>query len=127
MDSIITYSFVGDSTQTLNTLTGRAPTQHTLSELSASFEVNQLIFMNQPMSWWLNGLTTSTIRYTPLNNDVNWSYVDANEQVFHIGLSISDLIIPNTTGTCTPDFGTKIVTCVSAPKFGMTKTGIFTM
>jgi hypothetical protein len=127
MDSVTTFSFVGDSTQTLNTLTGKEPTNHTLLELAASFEVNQLVFMNQPMSWWMDGLNNSTIRYTPLNNEVNWSYVDGTGQFFEIGLPISDLIIPNTTGTCTPDFGTKIVTCISQPKFGMTKTGIFTM
>jgi hypothetical protein len=120
-----TFSFVGDSTQTLNTLTGKEPTRHTLSDLSGNFDINQLVFMNQPMSWWLEGLNNSKIKYTPLNNYVNWSYVDG--QVFEIGLTISDLIIPNTTGTCTPNYDTKSVTCVSQPKFGMTKIVTFSM
>ena len=81
--------------------------------------------MNQPMSWWLEGLNNSKIKYTPLNNYVNWSYV--NGEVFHIGLTISDLIIPNTTGTCTPNYTTRIVSCVSQPKFGMTKTETFSI
>ena len=127
MNSVITFSFVGDSTQTLNTVTGKQPTIHTLSDLGANFDVNQLVFMNQPMSWWLSGLNNSTIKYTPLNNYVNWSYVGATGQVFQIGLTISDLIIPNTTGTCTPNYDTKKVSCVSLAKFGMTKTETFSM
>ena len=83
--------------------------------------------MNQPMSWWLAGLNNSTIKYTPLTNRVNWSYVDATGHVFQIGLTISDLIIPNTTGTCTPNLAAKTVSCVSAPKFGMTKTETFSI
>ena len=103
-----TYSFEGDLTATLNTLTNLENTNLSLESLSENYtepfvnpsnpnespirpnSKNQKIFMNQPMSWWLENLTSGAIHYFPFTNHVNWTY---NET--HIDKEISDLIIPN--------------------------------
>jgi hypothetical protein len=114
-DSINTYSFNGDLTATLNTLTnvtntGPYPTIDALSieNYTESFKTpsnpndspikpnsqNQLIFMNQPMSWWLENLNSGGIYYFPYTNHVNWAYNKASAEI-HIDREITDLIIPN--------------------------------
>lgn len=103
-----TYSFEGDLTATLNSLTNLASTGLGLESLSENYTEpffnllnpnefpirpnpqNQKIFMNQPMSWWVENLNSDAIHYFPFTNHVNWTY---NET--HIDKEISDLIIPN--------------------------------
>ena len=107
-----TYSFEGDLSATLNTLTGVENTG--LEEFSENYTEpfynplnpnespirpnpkNQQILMNQPMSWWVENLNSGAIHYFPFTNLVNWAYtVDGND--IHIDREVSDLIIPNET------------------------------
>jgi hypothetical protein len=110
-----TYSFNGDLSATLNTLTnntntGPYPTIDSLSieNYSEPFKnplnpndspikpnsQNQLIFMNQPMSWWLENLNSGAIYYFPYTNYVNWAYKKVSDEI-HIDVEITNLIIPN--------------------------------
>ena len=132
-----TFSFTGDASATLNTLTKTTPTTLTLADLSglnysepelvnnsAPNANNQLIFMNQPMGWWIEQLQNGSVEYFPLSNYVNWAYTDVNKVVYHIGRPISDLLIPNTVGISTRDPVSNTITTVFGPKFGMGRTDI---
>jgi len=61
---------------------------------------NQVIFKNQPISWWIDSINNGSIKYTPISNTVNWSYVDG-ETTYHILFETSSFMIPNRTGTVT--------------------------
>ena len=114
-DSLNTYSFNGDLTTTLNiltniTTTGLCPTFDSLSveNYTEPFKnpsdpndspikpnsQNQLIFMNQPVSWWLENLNSGAIYYFPFTNHVNWAYKKVSAEI-HIDVEITNLIIPN--------------------------------
>ena len=132
-----TFSFTGDANATLNTLTKTSPTTLTLADLSglnysepelvnnsAPNPNNQLIFMNQPMGWWLEQLQKGNVAYFPLSNYVNWAYTDVNKVVYHIGRPISDLLMPDTVGITTRDPVSNTITTVFGLKFGMGRTDI---
>ena len=125
-----TYSFNGDLAATLNTLTNLENTNLTIESLSTENYTqqfvnpsnpnespirpnsqNQLVVMNQPMSWWVENLNSGAIRYFPFTNYVNWAYNDT-----HIDINISDLIIPNQTLSYSEN------TLVYKDKFGMSRT-----
>ena len=111
---IDTYSFEGELTATLNTLTGLENTGLGLEALSENYTEpfvnpldpnespirpnpqNQKILMNQPMSWWVENLNSGAIHYYPFTNLVNWAY-KVGENEIHIEREVSDLIIPNET------------------------------
>ena len=111
---IDTYSFEGELTATLNTLTGLENTGLGLEALSENYTEpfvnpldpnespirpnpqNQKILMNQPMSWWVETLNSGAIHYYPFTNLVNWAY-KVGENEIHIEREVSDLIIPNET------------------------------
>jgi hypothetical protein len=138
VSSSFTYS--GTLTATLNSLTNATNvTSLNLSNLSTAnypsgSEVNnsapnsdnQEIFMNQPMSWWLNALNNKTVIYTPVSNFVNWSYKDANGHMYHIGMPISNMLIPNSCKTSTTDNTTHTTSMVFNEKFGMGRTDVRT-
>jgi hypothetical protein len=110
--SVSTYSFEGDLTATLNSLTNLENTSLGLEALSENYTEpfynpldpnespirpnpqNQKILMNQPMSWWVENLNSGAIHYFPFTNLVNWAY-KVGENEIHIDREISDLIIPN--------------------------------
>lgn len=81
---------------------------------------NQVIFRNQPVSWWISGINSKSIVYTPVSNTVNWSYVSGGTQ-YHILLEISLFMIPNMTDTVNRDIDTKMTTVV------LKDNGIFNM
>jgi hypothetical protein len=115
------YTFTGNGTQTLAALTNTTITSHTETDLSNDFDQNQIVFMNLPLSWWIQGLQNSSIHYTPISNSVNWSYND-----YEISIDVSSLIIPDTKDECVPDHSTGVVTCRYKEKFGMGKIDTFT-
>lgn len=112
---INTYSFEGDLSATLNTLTNLENTNLGLDSLSKvnytqpfvnpsnpnespirPNSQNQLILKNQPMSWWVENLNSGAIYYFPYTNYVNWAYKSELDTVeIHIDIEITDLIIPN--------------------------------
>ena len=132
------YSYLGDATVTLNTLTHITPvTTMTLADLSTNNypssvpnnsppnSNNQLIFMNQPMTWWVESLNTPSINYAPVSNYVNWAYT-GNSNVYHIGMPISDYLIPNSVASSIVDPMTKVMTNTYVMKFGMAKVDTYT-
>lgn len=72
---------------------------------------NQVIFKNQPVSWWINGINSGSIVYTPVSNTVNWSYV-VGETQYHILYETSSFMIPNRTDTVDRNSTTKMTTVV---------------
>lgn len=70
---------------------------------------NQVIFKNQPVSWWIAGINAGSIVYTPVSNTVNWSYV-VGETQYHILYQTSSFMIPNTTEKVENDPETKMTT-----------------
>lgn len=73
--------------------------------------VNQVIFKNQPVSWWIAGINAGSIVYTPVSNTVNWSYV-VGETQYHILFETSSFMIPNRTDTVDRNLETKMTTVV---------------
>ena len=71
---------------------------------------NQVIFKNQPVSWWIAMINTGSIKYTPVSNTVNWAYVDAESNVIHIHIDISMFMIPNKTDKVDRNRETKVTT-----------------
>jgi hypothetical protein len=71
---------------------------------------NQIIFKNQPVSWWIAMINAGSIKYTPVSNTVNWAYVDAQSNVIHIHIDISIFMIPNRTDKVDRDTETKVTT-----------------
>lgn len=84
---------------------------------------NQIIFKNQPVSWWISGINSKSIVYTPVSNTVNWSYVSGGTK-YHILVEISLFMIPNRTDTVIRDRETKTSTVVLADNgvFNMSQT-----
>jgi hypothetical protein len=72
---------------------------------------NQVIFKNQPVSWWIAGINTGSIVYTPVSNTVNWSYV-VGETQYHMVTETSSFMIPNQTDSVSRDSTTKATTIV---------------
>ena len=129
------FSYTGDITATLNSLTGQTNiTPLNLSDLSTNNYPtgdpnnsppnadNQLIFMKQPMSWWVTQLNCKNISYIPISNYVNWVFTNPNRAAIHIGMPISNLIIPNSVKTSSFDPQTRIMTLLYNMKFGMGRT-----
>jgi hypothetical protein len=126
------YTLSGDATKTLFQLTNTAPSgSSNLSTLSTvnypvandskANAANQLVFKNQPLSWWLASLNSGAVKYTPVSNDVNWAYVDANNNSIHISMEISNLLIPNKTLTITKAPGSMSSVLTFETKFGLTR------
>lgn len=135
------FSYTGDATATLNSLTNvhnAAPVNLSVSidtllstdnypspavaNVDAPNAANQLVFMAQPMSWWLSGLASEKIKYAPVSNHVNWAYTTASGAVVHIGMPISNLLIPNRNQSSTRDASSNVMTLVFEPKLGMGRT-----
>lgn len=136
------FSYTGDSAATLNTLTNvsNPDTSKSLTDLSTENYLsgtdesrntepnvsNQLIFMNQPMSWWLENLQSSGIYYFPYSNYVNWAYKDASGNVYHIHTNLTNLLIPNYTKQTTRDSSGNF-TIEYNEKFGLSRTDLRSM
>jgi hypothetical protein len=126
------YSYVGNSTATLNSLTGNTDvTPLNLSDLNLTNypskttppnENNQLIFMKQPVSWWVTELNNGNIKYTPYSNYVNWSYLPNKNANVYISRDVSTLIIPDSIKTSVRNNMTKVTTNVFNAKYGMNRT-----
>ena len=117
------FAYEGNANVTLNALTNTAPvTTKTLADLSpANFAENQAIFKNQPMTWWVKGLNApASITYTPISNDVNWSFASGS-QSYGVGMPISNLLIPNGVATSVVDEVTKTRVNTFKKKFGMSR------
>lgn len=84
---------------------------------------NQVIFRNQPVSWWISGINSGSIVYTPVSNTVNWSYVEGETQ-YHILFETSSFMIPNRTDKVERDPATKMTTVklVDNGVFSLTQT-----
>ena len=132
------YSLSGDATKTLNTLTNTpASGSSDLSTLSSvNYPVandpnanasNQLVFRNQPLSWWLASLNSGAVKYTPFSNNVNWAYVDVNNNSIHISIEISNLLIPNKSASITKNPGSMSSEITFVSKFGLTRVDTHTM
>jgi hypothetical protein len=132
------FSLTGDATKTLNTLTNTAvsgssdlstlsTTNYPVSNSKEPNSQNQLVFKNQPLSWWLASLNSGSVKYTPYSNEVNWSYVNSSNNDIHISIEISDLLIPNRTASVSrnSDSVTSVITFES--KFGLGRVDTHTM
>ena len=131
-DQKCVYTYTGDLNATLNTLTNqtnKSPLQFSdlslvnypngaVNNLSPNLD-NTAIFMNQPMSWWLEALNAGTVKYCPVSNYVNWAYTSSANSDVHIDISISDLLIPNVPESISTDPVTNLITIVLKPKLGM--------
>jgi len=117
-----------DVTATLNTLTN-TPSRGSadLSSLSTSVEDNTLVFKNQPLSWWLESLNSGAVKYTPISNDVNWSYFSPSGQQFHIRIELSNLLIPNRSKSSSRSTDNSSFTVTFEPKLGLERTDIMSM
>ena len=132
------FSYTGDLTATLNTLTNvtNVDATKTLQTLSTENYANpntnnktlkpnadnQRVFMNQPMSWWLENLNSGVVFYLPYSNFVNWGYKDASSNVYHIDIAISDMLIPNRTKDIQKDPSSNAFTIRFEDKYGMSRT-----
>ena len=113
---------------TINTLTNTPSTGSAdLSTLSSSVETNTLVFKNQPLSWWLESLNSGAVKYTPISNDVNWSYFTPSGQQFHIRIELSNLLIPNRTKSSTRSSDNSSFTVSFEPKFSLERTDTMSM
>jgi len=124
------YTLTGDASKTLNNLTNAAVSGKSdlLALSSNNYPVpgtpnadNQLIFKNQPLSWWLISLNSGSVNYTPISNFVNWSYVDSKGAQYHIGMDISNLLIPNKTLSVSRNPGSMSSVITYEPKFGLSR------
>jgi len=124
------YSLSGDATKTLNSLTNTvASGSSNLSTLSTvnypvandtkANATNQLVFRNQPLSWWLASLNSGAVKYTPVSNNVNWAFIDANKNAIHISIEISNLLIPNKTANVVKNPGSMSSVITFESKFGL--------
>ena len=132
------YTLTGDATKTLFQLTGVAASgSSNLASLStvnnlvagetAPNPANQLVFKNQPLSWWLASLNSGAVKYTPVSNDVNWSFVNSSNNNIHISIEISNLLIPNKTASVERNPGSMTSKITFEPKFGLTRVDTQTM
>ena len=133
------YSYTGNATATLNSLTNvqngltvdpvsvnsRLSPLNYVSPAVANKDTpnpaNQRVFMALPMSWWLTSLTSGAVKYLPVSNNVNWGYTDVSGTVYHIGRPISDLLLPNRTQSTSRDSSGNM-TIVFEPKLGLGRT-----
>jgi hypothetical protein len=126
------YTFSGDAKQTLNTLTNTVPSGSSdLASLSTTNYLiegdtkpnptNQVVFKNQPLSWWVSSLNSGIVKYTPVSNDVNWAYVDVNNNSIHISIEISNLLIPNKPQRVAKNPGSMSSQITFESKFGITR------
>lgn len=132
------YTLTGDATKTLFQLTGVAASgSNNLASLStvnnlvagetAPNPANQLVFKNQPLSWWLASLNSGAVKYTPVSNDVNWSFVNSSNKNIHISIEISNLLIPNKTASVERNPGSMTSKITFEPKFGLSRVDTQTM
>jgi hypothetical protein len=132
------YTLTGDATKTLFQLTNVAASgSSNLASLSttnylaagetAPNPANQLVFKNQPLSWWLASLNSGAVKYTPVSNDVNWAFVDANKNDVHISIEISNLLIPNKTASVERNPGSMTSKITFEAKFGLSRVDTQTM
>jgi hypothetical protein len=70
--------------------------------------INQAIFMNQPLSWWISNLNNGKIQYRPISNTINWAYISTKD--IYISMNISKLIIPNKTKSIETNTETNVIT-----------------
>lgn len=126
--SVYTLNGSQDVNATLNTLTNTPSTgSSNLSSLSSSVEANTPIFKNQPLSWWLASLNSGAVKYTPVSNNVNWSYFTPSGQQFHIAIEVSNLLIPNRTKASTRSANNSSLTISFEPKFSLERTDTIPM
>jgi hypothetical protein len=132
------FSLTGDATQTLNTLTNTtvsgssdlstlSTTNYPVSNSREPNSENQLVFKNQPLSWWLASLNSGSVKYTPYSNEVNWSYVNSSNNDIHISIEISDLLIPNKTESVSRNSDSVTSLITFEPKFGLGRVDTHTM
>ena len=139
-----TFTFTGNLADTLNTLTNvqNVDVTKTLATLSkvnytgaqpapnapvrANVD-NQLVFMNQPRSWWVENLNSGAVHYLPVSNYVNWGFKDVSASVYHIDIEISNLLMPNKTASSTRNPTKNEMTIVFEPKLGMGRTDVRSM
>jgi len=132
------FSLSGNAAATLNSLTNtKASGATALSGLSTiNYPVagsrepnaaNQLIFMAQPLSWWLDGLNSGAIKYTPVSNEVNWSFKNSAGVLIHIGMPITNLLIPNQTESSTKSADSMSSKITFVSKFGLSRVDTQTM
>lgn len=132
------FSLQGDASKTLNDLTktdvSGSSDLATLS--SVNYPVNgddtpnsdnQLVFKNQPLSWWLASLNSRAVKYAPVSNNVNWAFVDSKKNEIHISIEISNLLIPNKTKSVEKNPGSMSSVVTFEPKFGLTRVDTQTM
>ena len=131
------FTYSGDSAATLNTLTNvqNPDVSKTLADLSAvNYEANvnerttkpnsanQLIFMNQPISWWLENLNSGAVKYLPFSNHVNWALTNSSGDV-HIDVTVSSLFIPDMIASTSFDStGKRVIVFQTKLNFGRTDT-----
>ena len=72
--------------------------------------INQAIFKNQPLSWWIASLNNKSIQYRPVSNTVNWAFINSASKDIHILRDITKIIIPNITKSIERNDVTNIVT-----------------
>jgi hypothetical protein len=138
MSKLTTSSFTltGDASATLHSLMASPPEGSsdilTLSTNNypsgpSPNQDNQHVFMNQPLSWWLEQLNAGTVKYTPVSGLVNWSYINASGSNFHIDRSVTNMIIPNKTKSVERDTVSKRTSIIFEPKYGMGRTDTYTL
>jgi len=90
-------------------------------------EKNQAVFMDMPMSWWVEKLLSKQIYYDAVSNYVNWSYDVTPEHTIHISKKVTDLLIPSVVEKRTYSKETDTHTHVYKPKFGLSRTDFINM
>jgi hypothetical protein len=132
------YTLTGDNTKTLFALTNVSPSgSSNLSTLSTNNYPstgdsnpnadNQLVFKNQPLSWWLASLNSGDVKYTPVSNNVNWAYYDSNKNAYHISIEVSNLLIPNKTASVKRNQETNVTEVTFEAKFGLSRVDTMSM
>jgi len=132
------FTLTGDDSKTLFSLTNVSPSGSSdLSTLSTNNYPstgdsnpnadNQLVFKNQPLSWWLTSLNSGAVKYTPVSNNVNWAYYDSNNNVYHISIEISNLLIPNKTASVKRNESSRETEVTFQSKFGLSRVDTMTM
>lgn len=127
------YTLVGDATMTFfqlsNTDSSGSSNLSTLSTINYPVAngcklnpENQVVFKNQPLSWWLASLNSGAVKYTPVSSDVNWVYIDEKNNSIHISMEISNLLIPNKTSHLEKAPGSMSSSIIFEAKFGLSRT-----
>ena len=132
------YSLSGDATKTLNVLTNKpvagsanlsslSTVNYPVANDSKPNAANQVVFKNQPLSWWLASLNSGAVKYSPVSNDVNWAFIDTNKKAIHISIEISNLLIPNKTAKVEKNPGSMTSTITFEAKFGLSRVDTHTI